>query len=273
MTKILITGGAGQLGQAFGEVAATIAPQLIICDRQTLDISSQTSIRDALAQYQPDIVINAAAYTAVDQAELEADKAFAINTEAAALLATECALAGVKLIHISTDYVFDGEKGVAYEVSDQTNPINVYGQSKLAGEKAVLATHLKAVIVRTAWLYSEFGDNFQTRIIHAAKARLAENQPLRVVDDQWGSPTYAPHLVQFLLQLITKLESYHGQVLHCSDGRVMSRFEQAQEILIKAVERGEIKKLPHIEAACTKDYPALAKRPINSALKASKLAS
>ena len=273
MTKILITGGAGQLGQAFEAVAATVTAQLIICDRQTLDIASQASIRAALAHYQPDIVINAAAYTAVDQAELEADKAFAINAEAAAVLAAECAHAGVELIHISTDYVFDGKKGVAYEVSDQAKPINVYGQSKLAGEEAVLSNHPKAVIVRTAWLYSEFGDNFQTRIIQTAKTRLAENQPLYVVDDQWGSPSYAPHLVQSMLQLITTLEAYYGQDLHFSDDRVMSCFEQAQEILIKALERGEIKKLPQIEAACTKDYPALAKRPINSALKASKLAS
>lgn len=277
MTNILVTGGAGQLGQAFASLASRLDAkqpyQLYVLERCRLDISSQKSIQSAFAQYQPNVVINAAAYTAVDQAELEMDKSFSINCDAAALLAGECAASGVDLIHLSTDYVFDGNKGQPYEVSDKPNPINVYGQSKLAGEKAVLVTNPMSVIVRTAWLYSEFGDNFQTRIVRAAKEKLAHDQVLRVVDDQWGSPTYTPTLVNFLLRLIHDMNFYRGQILHFSNERVMSRLELAEEILLDALKRGELEALPLIEAARTTEFKTPTTRPVNSALKSSVLAS
>lgn len=277
MIRVLITGGSGQLGRAFTASAQSMDvpqdTQLIALDRSCLTINDQESIQRALAYYQPEVVINAAAYTAVDQAEIEAEKAYAINAEAAALLATQCVTYGAEFIHLSTDYVFDGAKGAPYEVDDKPNPVNIYGQSKLAGEQAVLTVNPEAVIVRTAWLYSEFGENFQTKILRAAKDRLALGKSLQVVNDQWGSPTEATCLVSFLLCLSQDLAPYRAKTLHFSSNRVVSRLDLAKEIVFAAFERGELEALPLIEAAKTEDYPALAKRPINSALKSSVLNS
>lgn len=275
MTRILLTGGEGQLGQAFvaDTQANSAAPayQLIALGRTRLNICDQKSIQQALASYRPDVLINAAAYTAVDQAEIDVEAAFAVNAEAAAVLAAACAASEIGFIHLSTDYVFDGAKKTPYEVNDPPKPLNIYGQSKLAGERAVLTAYPEAVIVRTAWLYSEFGDNFQTRILRAAKDKLLSGEPLRVVNDQWGSPTYAPDLVDFLIRLSLAKQPclYSGRVLHFSGDRMMSRLALAEQIVLAAVERGELKTLPRIEAACTDDYPSLAKRPVNSALKSS----
>lgn len=268
MTKILVTGGSGQLGQAFKALGSK---EIVVLDREQLDISVQGSIDQALQQHQPTIVINAAAYTNVEQAERESEQAFAINEEAAKLLAQQCAEHGVQLIHLSTDYVFDGSKGTPYEVADETNPINAYGQSKLAGEKAVFGVNPEAIVVRSSWLYSEFGNNFQTKIIAAAQAKLRQKESLKVVSDEWGSPTYAPDLLCFLLAISQASQAYQGQILHFSNNQLMSRLEQAKMILAAALERGELKELPKIEAALSKDYPALAKRPRNSALKSSTL--
>ena len=144
--NMLVTGGAGQLGQAFSSLALK---EVVTLDRQQLDISDSSSIRQAFQQDQPTVVVNAAAYTNVEQAELAPEQAFAINEKAAALLARICVEHGVQLIHLSTDYVFDGAKGQPYEPSDLTNPINYYGQSKLAGEKAVLSVNSQAIVVRS----------------------------------------------------------------------------------------------------------------------------
>lgn len=268
MTKILVTGGAGQLGQAFKALGLK---EVVVLDREQLDISVPSSIHQALQQYRPAVVINAAAYTNVEQAEIEPEQAFVINEKAAELLAQQCAEQGVQLIHLSTDYVFDGAKGAPYEVADGTNPINAYGQSKLAGEKAVLFADSQAIIVRTSWLYSEFGNNFQTKILYIAKEKLRQAKPLKVINDQWGSPTYALDLMRFLLFLSQKPKAYQGQILHFSNNQVMSRLQQAEMLLAAALERGEIEELPKIEAALSKDYLALAKRPRNSALKSSTL--
>ncbi|CAM5214024.1 dTDP-4-dehydrorhamnose reductase [Oligella ureolytica] len=268
MAKILVTGGAGQLGQAFKALGSK---EIVVLDCEQLDIANQHSIEQAFQQHQPTIVINAAAYTNVEQAELESGQAFAINEKAAKLLAQQCAEQGVQLIHLSTDYVFDGNEGVPYEVTDSTNPINVYGQSKLAGEKAVFGVNPQAIVVRSSWLYSEFGNNFQTKIIAAAQTKLRQKESLKVVSDEWGSPTYVPDLVYFLLAISQAAHVYQGQILHFSNNQMMSRLQQAEMLLAAALARGELKELPEIEAALSKDYPALAKRPRNSALKSSTL--
>lgn len=268
MTKILVTGGAGQLGQAFKALGSK---EIVVLDREQLDISLQGSIEQAFQQYRPAVVINAAAYTNVEQAEVEPERAFAINEKATKLLAQQCVEYGVQLIHISTDYVFDGQKMTPYEVTDLTNPINVYGQSKLAGEKAVFGVNPQAIVVRSSWLYSEFGNNFQTKIIAAAQTKLRQKESLKVVSDEWGSPTYVPDLVYFLLAISQAAHVYQGQILHFSNNQMMSRLQQAEMLLAAALARGELKELPEIEAALSKDYPALAKRPRNSALKSSTL--
>lgn len=267
MTKILITGGAGQLGQAFAAYAHSQAErqgiELAVLTHSLLDITSAASIRKALSHYQPDLVINAAAYTDVERAETEREKAYAVNAEGAALLAKQCAAYGADLIQISTDYVFDGTKGAAYEVGDKVNPLNTYGQSKLAGEVAVLQVYPRAIIIRTAWLYSEFANNFQTKILNAAKTGRA----LSVVDNQWGTPTEANDLVRFLLYLSGDLRPYRGRIMHFAGTQLMSRWELAKAIVAAAYERGELAALPRIEAAKTDRLRSLAQRPLNSALK------
>ncbi|HZJ97823.1 MAG: dTDP-4-dehydrorhamnose reductase [Alcaligenaceae bacterium] len=268
MTKVIVTGGAGQLGQAFSSLALK---EVVALDRQQLDISKANSIRQAIQLYQPTVVINAAAYTNVEQAELEPEQAFSINEKSAALLAQICAEQGIQLIHLSTDYVFDGEKGQPYEPLDQTNPINCYGQSKLAGEKAVLLANSQVILVRSSWLYSEFGNNFQTKILQAAKDKSQLGEALRVVSDEWGTPTYAPDLVTFLLLLAQKAKAYQGQILHFSSNQVMSRLQMAEMLLTAALQRQELKELPKVEAALAKDYPTVAKRSRNSALRSSEL--
>lgn len=270
MMNMLVTGGAGQLGQAFSSLALK---EVVTLDRQQLDISDSSSIRQAFQQYQPTVVVNAAAYTNVEQAELAPEQAFAINEKAAALLARICVEHGVQLIHLSTDYVFDGAKGQPYEPSDPTNPINYYGQSKLAGEKAVLSVNSHAIVVRSSWLYSEFGHNFQTKILRATKDRQQQAKPLQVVSDEWGTPTYAPDLARFLLALSQTARAHRGRILHFSNDHVMNRLQMAEMLLRAALQRGELEELPKIEAALSKDYPTVAKRPRNSALKSSKLGS
>lgn len=272
MTNILVTGGAGQLGRAFTAHALKLQKQglfFVVLDRHQLDITHQDSVRKAFHNYRPDVVINAAAYTNVEQAETEPEKAFAINATATALLAEECSLQGIALIHLSTDYVFDGQKGAPYAVEDEPKPINVYGQSKLAGEKALRQANPDVIIVRTSWLYSEFGENFQSKILRAAKEKLAQGEALTLVNDEWGSPTYAPDLVEFLCALSAQVESCRGCVLHFSGEQVMSRLELAEMLLAQAVERGELKQLPLLKAVSHHSYPSLAQRPRNSALKIS----
>lgn len=271
MTKLLITGGGGQLGQAFAAYQRTAAQrhaiEMMVLTRAELDITSAASIQAVLQHSQARLVINAAAYTDVARAELEPDKAYAVNVEGAALLAAHCAAAGVDLIQLSTDYVFDGTKGAPYEVTDQVNPLNVYGHSKVAAEKAVMQEHPQAIIVRTAWLYSEFGHNFQTKLLSAANSGLR----LRVVDDEWGTPTKASDLVRFLMRLSENLVPYRGQRMHFAGEQVMSRWELAQQIVVEAFERGELAMLPQIEAVKTSTQAKVVKRPLNSALKSSLL--
>lgn len=273
MPKVLVTGAGGQLGQAFSHVLERSEERdsVALLSRAQLDICDMDSIAAAFDVYQPEVVINAAAYTAVDAAEKEVERAFAVNEAGAAFLALACQRSGVDLIQLSTDYVFDGSKNIPYEVTDTPAPVNVYGQSKLAGEFAVRAAHPNAIIVRTAWLYSPFAANFQTKIIEAARLCLARNQALRVIHDQWGSPTYAPDLVHFLLRLVSLRKSYRGQLLHFSNNQMMSRLEQAKMILHAAVKCGELARLPEIVGVGSEAFEGLALRPRNSALKASRL--
>jgi dTDP-4-dehydrorhamnose reductase len=217
MRRIIITGAQGQLGQRLVEQLSQRAGlQAIGLDRSALDISSTKSIEQALNHWTPDAVINAAAYTAVDQAEDESELAHAVNAKGAGNLAQICAKRGLNFIHVSTDYVFDGKASTPYQ-SDQTpNPIGVYGASKLAGEEAVHGafqnenTAAKFWIFRVSWLYDSVGKNFLTTML-----RLAEKGfPLRVVEDQWGAPTAAGPLAAMLIDCIDKPEQLASGIWH-----------------------------------------------------------
>ena len=199
--RLLITGSHGQVARAFIE-AAPSAPDIEACSlgRPALDICNSPTIERSLSDIRPDVVINTAAYTAVDDAEGDEDKARALNRDGAEMLALAAARRGVPIIHLSTDYVFDGTKTSPYVETDAVAPQSVYGRTKLEGEQAVAAANPRHLILRTAWVYSPFGKNFvKTILTHAGRGT-----DLKVVDDQIGSPTYAPHLVDAILGVARK---------------------------------------------------------------------
>ena len=231
MKTVLVTGANGQLGLAIRAVAQN-HPELtfVFTSKTELDVTSEKHIATFFEKNKLDYCINCAAYTNVDKAEEEPQAAYLLNETAPRLLAESCKKHNVFLIHISTDYVFDGTKGSAYTIEDTPNPINVYGASKLAGEKAIAAVGGKYCIVRTSWLYSEYGNNFQTKILEKAKT-----QPfLEVVCDLYGTPTYAPNLVVFLLNKITK-SAFASTTEHFSDVKTMSWYGLANQIIDKEI--------------------------------------
>jgi dTDP-4-dehydrorhamnose reductase len=210
--RVLLTGAEGQLGRALVPELEARQHEVVALSHAQLDITDEGAVGDAAQSHRPGLVINAAAYNAVDRAETDRDTAFRINAEGPRLLAMAAASVGAAILHVSTDYVFDGEKRTAYTEDDVPNPQSVYGQSKLAGEEAVRkANPLRHAIVRTAWVYAHGGKNFPLTILE-----LAKKGPVRVVDDQFGSPTYAPHLAWGIARLIET--QAHGATWHLAGG-------------------------------------------------------
>ncbi len=231
MKTVLVTGANGQLGLAIQAAAVNFPKlQLVFAGKEKLDITNEKQLAAFFENNSLDYCINAAAYTNVDKAEEEPQAAYLLNETAPRLLAEACKKYSVFLVHISTDYVFDGTKGSAYTTGDKPNPINVYGASKLAAEKAIAAVGGDYCIVRTSWLYSEYGDNFQTKILEKAKT----NPELEVVSDLYGTPTYAPNLVVFLLNKITK-SAFASNMEHFSDGKTMSWYALAKQIVGESI--------------------------------------
>lgn len=233
--KVLITGAGGQLGYDLVRVLAPIH-EVTAWTRDQLDVSDERQVVDILASERPDAVIHAAAYTNVDKAETEMELAYQVNAIGALHMAKACEQIGAKLIYVSTDYVFDGDKGSPYDEGDTTNPSNVYGRSKLLGEKFVKKTCTKHFIVRTSWLYGAKGINFVTKVLERAQA----GGPLSIVDDQFGSPTYTLDLAGFIRELI---ETERYGIYHASNQGSCSRYEFASEIL-KSVQMDHISLVP-----------------------------
>ena len=227
MKRVLVTGAKGQLGLAI-QAYANNYPELsfVFTGKQDLDVTNEAQVHAFFKANAIDVCINAAAYTDVDKAEEEPQAAYLLNETAPRLLAKACKAYNVFLVHISTDYVFDGSKGSAYTTEDTSNPINVYGASKLAGEKAIANVCGEYCVVRTSWLYSEFGNNFQTTLLEKAKTAPY----LEVVSDLHGTPTYAPNLVVFLLNKIHK-SAFASNMEHFSDTKTMSWHELAEKIV------------------------------------------
>jgi dTDP-4-dehydrorhamnose reductase len=231
MKTVLVTGANGQLGLAIQAATANF-PELkfVFASKAELDVTNEEEIAAFFENNAIDYCINAAAYTNVDKAEEEHQAAYLLNETAPRLLAEVCKKHKVFLVHISTDYVFDGTKGAPYTTDDTPNPINVYGASKLAGEQAIAVVGGNYCIVRTSWLYSEYGSNFQTKILEKAKT-----QPfLEVVCDLYGTPTYASNLVVFLLNKTTK-SAIASNMEHFSDKKTMSWYELAKKIVGEGV--------------------------------------
>ncbi len=270
--RLLIAGWQGQVARALVE-AAPACPDVKACavGRTALDICSPRSIERALSDIEPSLVINTAAYTAVDAAEADAERAFALNRDGAKLLAEAASQRGIPIIHLSTDYVYDGLKAEPYVEDDPTNPKSVYGLSKLEGEVAVRDANPRHVILRTAWVYSSTGRNFVKSMFGLA----AERDRLNVVDDQRGNPTYAPHLAAAILNVARLLgelppEDKAWGIYHAAGSGMTTWCGLARETFRRSAILGG----PAADVApiSTADYPTPAQRPANSQLDCEKLA-
>ncbi len=262
---ILVVGADGQLGQAIREKAKSHKHLVLYyVDRDKLDITQPKALESYLSAYLPDkkleFVINCAAYTAVDKAEEEREKAYAINHIGVKHLAHSCKALDLLLLHVSTDYVFSGKGTQPYKEDDKAEPINVYGESKLAGEQALREIMgEKGLVLRTAWLYSEYGQNFALKILSLAK----EREELGIVADQIGSPTYALHLAETILQISTQAcdeKTFRTECLHYTDEGICSWYDLTKALVSKANVNCNIKPIK------TEQYPTPAPRPMYSVL-------
>jgi dTDP-4-dehydrorhamnose reductase len=271
--RLFFIGTEGQIARSLRE-AATENSDLVIGwgARPNLDIQQPDLVYQALAAFSPDLVINPAAYTAVDLAETEPERAFAINEKGAEIVAAAAHALNAPIIHLSTDYVFDGKKDRRYVETDEVAPQGVYGRSKLAGERAVAAANRRHIILRTSWVYAPFGVNFVRTIIRLA----AERDRLRVVDDQIGCPTYAPDIANAIIEIARKVDAsgwqpqYNG-VTHLAGPDEVTWYTFARRILqASETKRDHFVRVDPITSA---DYPSPAKRPANSRLCCDRLTS
>lgn len=264
--KLLITGANGQLGRCLQDVLASTDYEWFALDRRELDIGDRDAVVQALSKFSPDVVINAAAYTAVDRAESDVESAYRVNEEGPGNLAVVCRDRDIRLIHVSTDYVFDGSAKHPYQEVDATAPLGVYGASKLAGENAVMEACESHLVIRVAWVFSEYGNNFLKTMLRLA----AERDSLGVVGDQRGTPTYAGDLASALVQLATSKAG--GGAFHFSGGRPVSWYEFAAAIFLEVKRQGKLTQVPRLNRITTEEFPTLAKRPASSVLDGGRLA-
>jgi dTDP-4-dehydrorhamnose reductase len=268
--KVLVTGTQGQLARSLSEAAGRRGDAIVAAGRPDLDLTDPASIERAVARATPDLVVSAGAYTAVDKAESEAALAHAVNGQGPGAVAAACARAGIPVIHISTDYVFDGRKAAPYLESDRTGPLNVYGRSKLEGERRIAAGCTRHVILRTSWVHSPFGHNFIKTML-----RLAQTRPeIGIVADQVGNPTYAPHLAEAVLAIASRLvadpESDRLAGIYNAAGQgAATWFGLAEEVLRCSRSLGGPS--ARVRPIATIEYPTPAARPANSRLDCVKL--
>ena len=274
MATILVTGGSGQLATSLA-MAGGVRPEdgrIHRVGRPECDFAEPDTIRRVFAASSPAFVVNAAAHTAVDAAENDVAASEAANRDGPRLLAELCAEAGIPLIHVSTDYVYDGSKGTPYVETDATAPMGVYGRTKLAGEQAVLAANPRTIVLRTSWVFSPYGKNFIKTMLNA---QLKTNT-LRVVADQQGSPTAAPDLADAILAIIAKIEATGWQdryagVYHASNSGTTTWHGLAVATFRQAARHGRTP--PEVVAIRTEDWPTPARRPADTRLDGEKLAA
>lgn len=265
--RILLLGKFGQLGW---ELTRTLAPlgEVVALDYPDIDLIQNHTIQPLVQETRPQVIVNATAYTAVDRAESESERAYAVNGLAPGILAEAARACDAALLHYSTDYVFDGEKGSAYVETDAPNPLSVYGLSKLAGEQAVVEAGGAYLILRTSWVYSCRRDSFVTKVLEWSR----RNQTMRIVTDQVSNPTWCRMLAEVSAQLLamgggdafTWLQERRG-VYHLAGSGITSRFEWAQAIL-KLDPRPQEQICLELQPALTAEFPAPAQRPLYSAL-------
>lgn len=269
MAKFLITGANGQVGYCLTQQLQG-EHEILAVGRNELDITDQSAVKKAIENFCPNVIINAAAHTAVDRAETEIGLSKAINVNGSQYLAEAAKSVGAAILHISTDYVFDGQRAGKYKESDATDPQGVYGRTKLEGEQAVAAANDKFIVLRTAWVFGEHGNNFVKTMLRLAKTR----DTLGVVADQVGGPTYAGDIAKALIQIAEKIiagEKVEYGVYHLTGEPYVSWYEFAKAIFAEAVSQNVLEKSPLMNAITTADYPTPAKRPANSCLDLTKI--
>lgn len=259
---VLVTGAKGQLGQCIEKLSFhySLEMDFVLLSSSELDITSSSSIEEALDEYVPHWVVNAAAYTAVDKAEEEEERAFEINAYGVEKLAEACGERKIKLIHVSTDYVFDGDTEISYEEDNFTAPQSVYGKSKLEGEQRALEALDQILILRTSWLYSEFGKNFVKTMLHLFDTK----DSLNIVSDQYGQPTNCNDLARAILQIIESDPGEYG-VFHYSNYPETTWYEFASKI------KEYSQRLVELHPITTDKYPTPAKRPKRSTMALDKI--
>ena len=261
MTKILVTGGNGQLAQCLKDVVKNNDElDVNFQDLPELDITNIQQLVSYFSKNELDYCINCAAYTAVDLAEEQSDLAYAVNADGPKNLAEVCKKHQVKLLHISTDFVFDGKKQTPYIESDMPNPLGVYGASKWQGERNIQEIMEDYFIIRTSWLYSQYGNNFMKSMLRLSETR----DEISVVSDQIGAPTYAGDLAEVLVKIVLSLSTNYG-VYHYSNSGAISWYDFAVEIFTQFGKKIEVKPIT------TEDYPTAAKRPKFSVLDTTKI--
>lgn len=264
---IAVSGKNGQLGSELKDLADSFNSfDFVFAGRDELDLSDLSSIESFFKKYQPDYFINCAAYTAVDKAEQDQESAYKINAEAVGKIAQLCQQNSTVLIHISTDYVFNGSNDRPYEPNDKTEPINYYGYTKWLGEKLALENCKNTIIIRTSWVYSSYGNNFVKTMLRLMKDRT----DLNVVGDQLGSPTYAKDLAEAILQIVLQIRQTHkteSGIYHFSNEGIISWYEFATAIKNNAALQC------NVQAITTAQYPTPAKRPAYSVMSKEKIKS
>jgi dTDP-4-dehydrorhamnose reductase len=269
--RILLTGANGQVGWELSNRGRQRGLEILALDRSGLDITNPASVSKEVNRAGVSLVVNAAGYTAVDQAESEPELAFAVNRNGPAYLASACERAGIPLVHISTDFVFDGQKQGAYLETDSVSPLSVYGKSKAAGEGAVREHLPEHLILRTSWVYGVHGHNFVKTMLRLGR----EREVVQVVDDQYGCPTYAADLAETIVKIAARLlkggQIHWGTYHYCGKG-VTTWHALAEEIFRLARDYASLK-VKRVEPISTSEYPTPAKRPANSILDCSVLES
>lgn len=270
MAKFLITGAKGQVGHCLTE-QLTGKAEILAVDRDELDITDRDAVFNVIKTFNPDVIINAAAHTAVDRAENEVELSEAINVRGPQYLAEAANEIGAVILHISTDYVFEGTgSGGEYKEDDKTNPQGVYGRTKLEGEISVQQANPRSIILRTAWVFGEHGHNFVKTMLRLAKDR----DSLGIVGDQFGGPTYAGDIAKTLIEISNQIlagkEDAFG-IYHFTGKPYVSWYEFAKAIFAEAELQNILEKSPLVNSIATSDYPTPAKRPANSRLDLTKI--
>ena len=267
--KIIILGANGQLGKSLKKIFQKTSYKFYFFNKSDLDINDHITLNKKFISIKPNIIINCCAYTAVDKAEKNYEEANNVNNVAVGKLAKQCLNNDCFLIHISTDYVFDGLSENPYKENDKKNPTGVYGKTKLDGENKILDSGCKFCIIRTSWIFSEFRDNFLKTILKLA----SKNDELSVVSDQVGAPTYSGDISQTILTILPFIKNgaITNEIFHYSGNTFCSWYEFAKNIIEVAKEENILKKIPKLKSITTSQYPTLAKRPINSSLSSEKI--